>query len=275
MGKTKKFIEQLAELVEKDNGFEGSFLQTDLALIIPRGTQAYSLNKDGQVNGLKIAKVSKRNERKILFIISQLEHLERLVLYPEFPLELPLLASLKKLKYISLNNVRKLPKELFETDIPLKTFRDDAKLNFPKSQLKVFQRLRIFKELNPSIKIPFADEELVRLKESELRKRLDELKIDPSMVSEIKMFCSLTERAREKILSDQGVFIINTHGIQDPPFEIMDQGREAIRKYFNEKEKQGVDRLFEAKIVIVGAGESGKTTLIRKLKVENSLKLTT
>ncbi|MCF8246476.1 MAG: hypothetical protein K9J37_10655 [Saprospiraceae bacterium] len=44
---------------------------------------------------------------------------------------------------------------------------------------------------------------------------------------------------------------------------------EATRTWFREAKKQRSDRLLEAKIVIVGAGESGKTTLINKLKNED------
>ncbi len=50
-----------------------------------------------------------------------------------------------------------------------------------------------------------------------------------------------------------------------PPYEIVQQGNAAILKYFKEKAKQGEEKLYEAKIVVVGAGESGKTTLIQKL----------
>lgn len=50
-----------------------------------------------------------------------------------------------------------------------------------------------------------------------------------------------------------------------PPIEIVQQGNAAILQYFAAKEKQGTNILTEAKIVIVGAGESGKTTLVQKL----------
>jgi hypothetical protein len=50
-----------------------------------------------------------------------------------------------------------------------------------------------------------------------------------------------------------------------PPQEVVSQGNEAIVRYFEETKKQGEKFVYEAKIVIVGAGESGKTTLIKKL----------
>lgn len=53
--------------------------------------------------------------------------------------------------------------------------------------------------------------------------------------------------------------------LTNPPLEIAQQGNAAILKYFAERKKQGSEKLYEAKIVVVGAGESGKTTLIQKL----------
>ncbi|MBK8565858.1 MAG: leucine-rich repeat domain-containing protein [Saprospiraceae bacterium] len=53
--------------------------------------------------------------------------------------------------------------------------------------------------------------------------------------------------------------------LTNPPTEIAQQGNDAILRYFKDKSKQGEKKLYEAKIVVVGAGESGKTTLIKKL----------
>ncbi|MEO0407506.1 MAG: COR domain-containing protein [Cyanobacteria bacterium P01_A01_bin.135] len=50
-----------------------------------------------------------------------------------------------------------------------------------------------------------------------------------------------------------------------PSPEIVQQGPEAVRNYFQEIEAQGTDRLFEAKLLIVGEGGAGKTSLLRRL----------
>ncbi len=66
---------------------------------------------------------------------------------------------------------------------------------------------------------------------------------------------------------NKGVNQINlSHNpISSPPIEILKQGNEAILRYFAEKEKQGVQKLMEAKLLIVGQGGAGKTSLKRKL----------
>ncbi len=59
---------------------------------------------------------------------------------------------------------------------------------------------------------------------------------------------------------------INLFGnpLESPPIEIAAQGREAIRNYF-ELLKDGVEKLYEAKLLIVGAGKVGKTWLLNRL----------
>ena len=61
---------------------------------------------------------------------------------------------------------------------------------------------------------------------------------------------------------------INLHGnpIEKPPLEVAKQGNEAIRNYYTQIEVQGKEYLYEAKMLIVGEGESGKTTLAHKIE---------
>ena len=53
--------------------------------------------------------------------------------------------------------------------------------------------------------------------------------------------------------------------LTNPPPEIIRQSKKAIFNYFREKEAQGVDHLYEAKMLIVGEGGAGKTSLLRRL----------
>ncbi len=61
-----------------------------------------------------------------------------------------------------------------------------------------------------------------------------------------------------------------------PPAEIVKQGKDAIRNYMNllfkeQKQKLGNKYSFEAKLLIIGEGGTGKTTLLRKLQSENAV----
>ncbi|MGE5340122.1 MAG: COR domain-containing protein [Candidatus Omnitrophota bacterium] len=53
--------------------------------------------------------------------------------------------------------------------------------------------------------------------------------------------------------------------LTDPPIEIMRQGNEGIRNYFDEIKRASVFFL-ESKLLLVGSGDVGKTTVMKKLK---------
>ncbi|MBE7383927.1 MAG: leucine-rich repeat domain-containing protein [Leptolyngbya sp. SIO1E4] len=57
--------------------------------------------------------------------------------------------------------------------------------------------------------------------------------------------------------------------IEDPPLEIVRQGNAAILNYYAQLTAQGQDHLYEAKMLIVGEGEAGKTTLAHKIPEPN------
>lgn len=58
---------------------------------------------------------------------------------------------------------------------------------------------------------------------------------------------------------------LNGLRITNPPPEILNQNTEAILNYFQEKEQQGTVKGCEAKMLLVGEGGSGKTSLMRRL----------
>jgi internalin A len=63
--------------------------------------------------------------------------------------------------------------------------------------------------------------------------------------------------------------ILNTGGciIREPPKEILEKGIFAIQNFFKQIDNQGGSvELYEAKLILVGEGGTGKTTLFEKLK---------
>jgi small GTP-binding protein len=64
---------------------------------------------------------------------------------------------------------------------------------------------------------------------------------------------------------NEGGIILEGNPLETPPIEIIKQGTKAVRNYFEELKKESV-HLLHAKLLIVGNGEVGKTTLMKKLK---------
>ena len=91
---------------------------------------------------------------------------------------------------------------------------------------------------------------------------LSELYLSNNQLSELPDSISLLQNLSTLDLSENPVV--------NPPIEIAYQGIKAIREYFREKAEEGEDILYEAKLIIVGEGGAGKTTLARKILDPNS-----
>jgi internalin A len=64
--------------------------------------------------------------------------------------------------------------------------------------------------------------------------------------------------------NSEGIYVYNCP-LRRPPPEIISGGSASIKIFFDESRAQGVDHLFEAKMLIVGEGGAGKTSLLRRL----------
>lgn len=66
--------------------------------------------------------------------------------------------------------------------------------------------------------------------------------------------------------ASKGTFDFKDCPLTNPPPEIVKQGNKAILNYFRERERSGIERVLEAKMLILGEGGAGKTSLLRRLK---------
>ncbi|MEO1353628.1 MAG: COR domain-containing protein [Cyanobacteria bacterium J06635_15] len=63
--------------------------------------------------------------------------------------------------------------------------------------------------------------------------------------------------------------IDNSSQLENPPPEVVKKGTQAILNYFRQQLEQGRAQLYEAKFLVVGEGEAGKTSLVKKIEDNN------
>ena len=105
-------------------------------------------------------------------------------------------------------------------------------------------------------------------------RRLTSLNLTKTKIQDLSPLWPLLERGLEAKWSLYEYEFrngINVYGLPliHPPPEIVNQGQAAVLNYLREIDKQGVDHLYEAKVLILGEGGAGKTSLLRRLYQAN------
>jgi len=106
-----------------------------------------------------------------------------------------------------------------------------------------------------------------------LPENLQTISLRYNLIENIKPLLTFLNREKNKlriVLNSKSVeqSEVNIFGnpLIEPPMEVVEQGNEAIIRYFQDIEKQGAEYLYEAKMLIVGQPRAGKTSLRYKLQ---------
>ena len=94
---------------------------------------------------------------------------------------------------------------------------------------------------------------------------LQRLDLASTQVRDISPLRGMIERGCHVVAKGYGAIRVNDCPLTIPPLEIAAQGNEAILNYFRERDADEIDHLFEAKMLILGDGGAGKTSLLRRL----------
>ena len=177
-----------------------------------------------------------RNQISDISPITTLPNLTQLFLGRNHISHLPSLAVLSNLKrlYLYHNQISDLS--------PLATLSNLKKLSLRDNQIRDITPLKHLKNLE-------------RLTISN-----NPIKVLPDWITDFDMEIQWKESG------DDGYIALYNNPLTTPPPEIVKQGKDAIRNYFQQLQTQNEDSLFEAKLLILGEPGAGKTSLTRKIQ---------
>ena len=197
--------------------------------------------------------------------IAELKNLEHLNLTAnginKLPGEIGEITKLKELILIG-NNLRELPKEIVKLKNLKNLFLGANRISyFPMeiTEIPNFERLGIGN--NEITKIPHGISELKNLpKLKELFLKSNKLKALPPEITQIGL-----EIKWEWDKSREGIYL-EGNPIEIPPLEIIKKGIPAIKAYFQSLKKETNLPLNEVKVLLVGDGAAGKTSLVKQMR---------
>jgi hypothetical protein len=99
------------------------------------------------------------------------------------------------------------------------------------------------------------------------------LDLSYNQLTDISSLLSLIKKGREVSIEEfEGDIRLSENPLGTPPIHIIEQGNEAIIRYFEALEKEEVQevQLLEAKVLLLGEGKTGKTSL--RIKIEDETK---
>ncbi|MGR3304262.1 MAG: COR domain-containing protein [Candidatus Scalindua sp.] len=240
----------------------------------------YVLNQDGQVTGLVLCLCEIKDLNRIISPLKDLKKLTELALSENELSDISSLQNLKNLTNLDLSsnelrdisplkNLKKLTKLILWgnriNDISsLKDLKNLTVINLGFNKLRNISSLKELKNLTNLELIANQISDISPLKEL---KKLIKLRLSRNPINKLSSW--ITDFNMEFRWNNGGHFdgyiTFYNNPLKSPPVEIIEQGKEAVKNYFDQLEKQGKDKIYEAKLMIVGEPGAGKSSLMNKL----------
>ncbi len=246
------------------------------------GNNCYALDKTGQVQGLnldnkKIKDISFLknlgglthlsliyNQITDLTPLRELTNLTELSLVGNQITGLTPLGELKKLTLLNLNDNK------ITNLTPLGELKNLTVLDLRGNQItdRIITPLRKLKNLTY---LDLSNNQLTDLTPLRELKYLQRLDVSNNRIQRLPPEIISWWHVMEMDWSEYYIRGLNLYGnpLTDPPVEIVKQGNAAVQNYFTEIEKKATVLFLESKLLLVGSGDVGKTTLMKKLKDNN------
>ncbi len=210
----------------------------------------------GQLTSLTTLDVRNTNIISLPPEIGQLTNLAALELrnnkLTSLPSEIGQLTNLTTLD-VRFNNLTSLPSEIGQlTNLTTLDVRNNKLTNFPSEIVKLTNLTHLDLSKSKLTSLPPEIGQLTNLTALYINKnKLTKL---PPEIGQLNKLITLDLRGNL---------------IETPPPEIVSKGTNAILQYFQQLKREGVDYLYEAKLLVVGEGGAGKTTFAYKVLDEN------
>lgn len=199
------------------------------------------------------------------YLLNEQQQIIGLNLYSYNLTKIDFLKALPNLSQLHLGN-----NQLSDISV-LKTLQNLNQLSLWGNQINDISVLRELKQLEILCLAGNEINNIEALKNSNNIKHLflgnNQLKILPEWLLEINSNITLETKGVRiwfDIDNQKGIYL-ERNPIEQPPIEIVEQGNEAIRAYFEQLRKEGTDTIYEAKLILVGEGGAGKTSLANKI----------
>lgn len=204
-----------------------------------------------KIEYLEISPITKSNIIKIQPLISDLKNLREIILKNHsievIPEEIENLHNIIRLNFSS-NYLTSIPElKLLRNTLEMLSLSDNYITIFPINILKFKKLEELNLSSNEIVDIPIGIKEISSLKVLDLSEN------------------QITNLPKEIVeLPNLQEIHLRENPLVSPPIEIAEQGIHAIKNYFKDLEKGGVTN-YEAKLIFVGNGRSGKTSISKRL----------
>ena len=133
--------------------------------------------------------------------------------------------------------------------------------------VNLLEEIKGLDQLTQLTKLDLSYNQLTAIKGLDQLIKLTELDLRVNLLTELPEYLlSLGKPIYwEPHFNDDSIYVGN-NPFTNPPPEIIKQGNEAIQEYFDQRKISGAELLNEAKLILLGDGRSGKTSLANRLR---------
>jgi small GTP-binding protein len=262
---------------------DAPFVETIPELIIPALGSGYAKNPDGHVVGIKLG--YQHATQKTLSHVLRFAHLQRLTFYSREDVKIPAaIGQLTELRVVALGgSIRRLPPELLKLRLPiysvhdLEAASDEIAREFGTVGISLERAVQSLIDTDGGLEggkerrrgVAQLEETIAQSVRGFSPVSLRDAIIRAASVTGSKIRGEEADYVADALMrvlrtSDHEGIFLSLEELEDPPLEIVAKGREAVDRYFQARD-EGELPLSEVKVLLVGHGSAGKTSLVKRI----------